>query len=144
MNETAARAPLHLWIIGVVSLLWNAIGAFDYTATELRLDFYMKNFTQAQLDYFYSAPAWMIGFWAIGVWGALLGSLGLLLRKAWATWMFALSILGLVGTTLYNYVLTDGLEIMGPAAIYLTALIWVIAIFLLLYSRSLAARKVLT
>jgi len=144
MNETAAKAPLHLWTIGVLSLLWNAVGAFDYTATEMRLDFYMSNFTQQQLDYFYATPAWMVAFWAIGVWASLLGSVGLLLRKAWATWMFGLALLGLAGTTLYSYVLTDGSAIMGPNAWIFTAVIWVIAILLFFYSRALAARKVLT
>jgi hypothetical protein len=56
-SPAAARTPAHLWIVGVLSLLWNAMGAFDYTATRLRLDFYMSQFTPQQLDYFYNFPA---------------------------------------------------------------------------------------
>ena len=37
MNWQTAKAPLHLWIVGVLAVLWNAIGAFDYSATQLRL-----------------------------------------------------------------------------------------------------------
>ena len=83
MNSNNVKAPVHLWIVGILALLWNAVGAFDYLATKLRLDFYMSQFTPEQLDYFYGFPTWMVAAWAVAVWGALLGSLGLLVRKAW-------------------------------------------------------------
>ena len=54
------RTPMHLWIVGVLALLWNFMGAFDYLATQLKLESYMSNFTQEQLDYFcllYTSPS---------------------------------------------------------------------------------------
>ena len=60
MNELNTRAPRHLWIVGVLAVLWNAVGAFDYSASQLRLDFYMSEFTPDQLAYFYAFPAWAI------------------------------------------------------------------------------------
>ena len=143
MNQTTAKAPVHLWIVGVLALLWNAVGAFDYLATKLRLDFYMSQFTAEQLDYFYGFPAWMVVGWAVGVWGALLGSLGLLMRKEWAVWMFGASLLGLAVSTLYNFVLSNGAEVMGEPAVMFTAVIWVIGLFLFFYARAMAKRGVL-
>ena len=35
----------------------------------------MANFTQEQLDFFYGFPQWLIAFWAIAVWGSLLGAM---------------------------------------------------------------------
>jgi hypothetical protein len=43
--ENDVKTPVHLWIVAIVSLLWNAMGAFDYLATKLRLEFYMSQFT---------------------------------------------------------------------------------------------------
>ncbi len=140
---SGARTPVHLWIVGVLALLWNGMGAFDYLATEMRLDFYMSQFSPEQLDYFYGFPAWLVAAWAIAVWSAVAGSLGLLLRRRWAVWMFGLSILGMVVTTLHNLVLTDGAAIMGRAAVLFTIVIWVVAIFLFLYSRRQALNGVL-
>ena len=94
MNQTAAKTPIHLWIVGVLAVLWNAVGAFDYSATQFRLESYMSQFTPEQLEYFYAFPPWMDAAWAIAVWASVLGSLSLLLRKAWAVWLFGLSILG--------------------------------------------------
>ncbi len=143
MNENPVKAPIHLWIIGIVSLLWNAMGAFDYTATQLRLDFYMSNFTEEQLAYFYGFPAWAKAFWAIGVWFSLLGSIALLLRRALAAWLFGAAIIGLVGTSIYNFVLTDGAALMGDGAVAFSVVIWAIALFLYFYAAAMAKRRVL-
>jgi hypothetical protein len=143
-GEARPKAPVHLWIVGVVSLLWNCMGAFDYLATQLELEFYMSNFTPEQLEYFYGFPSWVVAFWAFGVWGALAGSILLLLRKKWAFHAFALSIFGLFVSSIYNYFFTDGLQIMGSTAIFMSVAIWLISIFLLWYSWTQKNKGVLT
>ena len=143
MNETNTRVPRHLWIVGGLSLLWNAVGAFDYTATQMRLESYMSQFTPDQLAYFYGFPAWAVAAWAIAVWSSLLGSLCLLLRKAWAVPLFGIAIAGMVFTALYNFVLTDGMALIGTGGAIFTAVIWLIAFSLLFYARAMAKRGVL-
>ncbi|MEJ2086529.1 MAG: hypothetical protein P8Y44_12770, partial [Acidobacteriota bacterium] len=64
-GDTRPKTPVHLWIIGVLALLWDGMGAFDYLATKLKLDFYMSQFNEQQLAYFYGFPAWVTAFWAI-------------------------------------------------------------------------------
>ena len=46
------KTPWHLWIIGVVALLWSAIGAFDYVMTQTKNESYMGMFTSEQLEFF--------------------------------------------------------------------------------------------
>ena len=77
----AVATPKHLWVVGVLALLWNCMGAFDYVMTESRNASYLRGFTRQQLDYFFGFPAWVIACWAIAVWGGVAGSLLLLLRK---------------------------------------------------------------
>ena len=143
MNATTRKIPRHLWIVAIIAVLWNAIGAFDYAATQLRLDFYMSQFTPEQLEYFYGFPAWAVASWAIAVWSSLIASLGLLLRKSWAVGLFALALAAMVITFLYNFVLSDGLSMLGTGGVIFTAVIWAIAIFLFFYSRAMARRGVL-
>ena len=144
MTQTTTRTPIHLWIVGILAVLWNAGGAFDYTATQYRIESYMSQFSPEQLEYFYGFPVWMDAAWAIAIWASVLGSLSLLLRKAWAVWLFGLSILGLAVSTVYNFVLTDGMAVMGSAGATFTGAIWVIALFLYFYAKAMAARKVLS
>ncbi len=143
-GETRPKTPVHLWIIGVVALLWNAMGAFDYLATKLKLESYMSQFTEEQLAYFYGFPAWATAFWAIAVWSALAGSIGLLLRKKWSVWAFGVAIVGLLMTSIYNFGLSNGAEIMGSGAVIFSVLIWAISIFLLGYACALSKRGVLS
>ena len=145
LNAGAARSktPVHLWIVGILSLLWNAMGAFDYLATKLQLDFYMSQFSEKQLEYFYGFPALMTAFWAIAVWGSVAGSIGLLMRKKWAVWAFAVSCAGMVVTTIYSYGMSNGAEIMGTGGVIFSVFIWIIALFLLWYSWSQAKKGVL-
>ena len=142
-GEADGKTPVHLWVVGVLALLWNLMGAFDYLATQMQLEFYMSQFTDAQLEYFYSFPKLMTACWAFATWGAVAGSIGLLLRKKWAVWAFAVSCAGMVFTTIYNFGLTNGAEIMGSGAIIFSVVIWVIAFFLLYYSWSQAKKGVL-
>lgn len=142
-GEPRPRTPLHLWIVGVLALLWNAVGAFDYTATKLQLEFYMSSFTEEQLAYFYGFPAWFTVFWAMAVWGALAGSLGLLLRKKWAVGAFIVSTVSMVVTTVYNFGLSNGMKVMGTFGAVFTAVIWAVALLLLWYSWRMCKRGVL-
>lgn len=142
MNQ-ATKAPVHLWIVGILAVLWNAIGCFDYYATQSKLESYMSQFTTEQLEYFYAFPVWVDAAWAIAVWGSLLASIGLLLRKAWAVWLFGLAILGMAATAVYSFVLSDGMALMGSGAVYFTGVIWVIALFLFFYAQAMARRRVL-
>ena len=139
-----ARTPWQLWAVGVVALLWNAIGAFDYLMTQTRNEQYMSAFTPEQLEYFYGFPAWVVACWATAVWGGVLGSVLLLMRRRLAEPVFLVSLIAMVLTTIHNLVLTNGLEIMdGPGQLVFTALIFVTAIGLYLYARSLARRGIL-
>ena len=142
MSKT--KTPIHLWIVGILAVLWNAMGAFDYIATQYRLESYMSQFTPEQLEYFYAFPVWMDAAWAIAVWASVLGSLTLLMRKAFAVWLFGISILGLAVSSIYNFILSDGMAMMGSGGATFTAVIWIIALFLYFYARAMAARRVLT
>jgi hypothetical protein len=103
----------------------------------------MSQFTPEQLEYFYGFPAWAVSAWAIAVWSSLLGSISLLLRRNWAVTLFGITLAGMVITSIYNFVLTDGMEMMGAGGAAFTAVIWLIAIALFLYARAMAKRGVL-
>jgi hypothetical protein len=133
-----------VWLVGVLALLWNGVGAFDYLMTQTRNASYMSAFTPEQLDYFYGFPAWVVAAWALSVWGGVLGSILLLLRKRWAVPVFGVSLATMVLTSIYNFVLSDGLEVMGGAGgLIFSAVIFVIAVGLFIYSRRLARTGVL-
>ena len=133
--EQTARTPVHLWIVGGLSALWNAFGALDYVMTQTRNEAYLAAFTDAQRAYFDSFPAWMEAAWACGVWGALLGSLLLLARSRHAVLAFGVSLAGLLVSSIYQYGMSSPpVDMQTPGMIAISVAIWLIAIVLLFYA----------
>ena len=96
------KAPWHLWVIGIVTLLWNAGGAYDYLMNQTKNEAYLAMMTPEQIAYFESYPTWTVAVWAFGVWGAVLGSVLLLLRSRFALWSFVASFAGMVVNMAYG------------------------------------------
>jgi len=100
------RTPAHLWVVGVLSLLWNFFGCLDYTMTNLKNAAWLAKMSPDQLAYMNSLPGWLTAFWAIGLWGGLIGSILLLMRNRYAVWAFGLSLIGAVVGIGYQLFLT--------------------------------------
>ena len=151
MNATvSARTPWHLWVVGLLSLLWNCIGCYDYVMSQTRNAEYMRMITepygvdtQAAVAYFDSYPVWADVAWALGVWGALAGSILLLLRNRYAFHAFVVSLAGIVVANIYG--LSNPLPGISDSAMTygMTALITVVTILLIWYSRRQTAAGVL-
>ena len=140
----AVTAPKHLWIIGIISLLWNMMGAFDYLMTQTENESYMAKFEQAQLDYFYNFPTWLVVFWALAVWGSVLGSILLLMRKRLAVPVFMASFVSMVITAIYNFGFSSGMDVMGSTGLGFTVVIFFVALGLWLYARAMHVRGVIS
>lgn len=148
MNEIDATpphsTPWHLWVVGILALLWNGFGAFDYLMTQTENEGYMGQFTPEQVEYFTSFPAWFVAFWALAVWGGVVAAILLLLRKRQAAVAFLVSLVSMVITAIYQFVFTNAAEIVGTFGAVFTLVIFVVALLLWLYARTMAARGVLT
>jgi hypothetical protein len=141
----SAKTPWHVWVVGALALLWNSVGALDFTMTQLKNEAYLKAFTPEQLAYFLGFPLWVVVAWGLGTWGSVLGSLLLLLRRRLALHLFVASFAGMVLTFIHNYLLTDGRKVMGGGVgpVIFSAVIMIIGVLLLVYARSQRDRGVL-
>jgi len=141
----AAKTPWHLWVVGIVSLLWNAMGMMDFTMTHLKPDLWLKAFTPEQVAYIQGFPLWAVVVWGVGTWGSFLGSVLLLARKGMAFHLFAASLIGALLTSLYSFGLSDGLKVMGGGAgmIAFNAIIVTISVLLLVYAKNMRKADVL-
>lgn len=123
------KAPWHLWVVGLVGFLWSAMGAMDYVMTKLRVESYMAKFTPEQLEFFYGFPIWVNAAWATAVWCGMIGCIILLLRKSVAVGVFLASLIAMVITAIHNYVLSNGLEVIGDTfSLVFTAIIFLVAL----------------
>ena len=145
MTNTTSRAPWHLWLIGVIAVLFNSIGIFDFVMAMTQGAKYMASagMTPAQIAHYQEMPVWMTAVWAIGVWGAFLASILLLLRRKLAFAIFVLSLAAFLISLVYTYVLTDGGAIMGRQMALTSAVIAILLLFFSWYAHAMGKRGVL-
>ena len=106
MTSMTVKTPWHLWVVGGISLLWNGFGAFDFVMTTMQGEAYLRasGFDQPMIDYFTAMPNWMYVPWVLGVRGGLLAAILLLIRNRLAAPVFALSLLGAVGSLVFGLI----------------------------------------
>jgi hypothetical protein len=150
MTDTTAtmttRTPWHLWAVGVISLLWNAFGGYDFIMSITQGETYWRasGMTDEMIAYYNAMPTWMYGPWVLGVWGAVAGSILLLMRSRYAVHAFALSLIGAVASLIYG--LLNPMPELPPAMAAMTYMPYVIALvaaFLLWYAWTMRKKGVL-
>lgn len=129
--QTKAASPRHLWIVGVASLLWNAVGAYDYTMTNTRNADYLAQFPPEQMQIVDMFPVWVTIAWTCGVGGAMAGSILLLMRSRYAVHAFAVSLIGLAAGQIYQASIEIPESMRSGRMVAMTIAIWVVAILLL-------------
>ena len=145
MTTALLKTPWHIWLIGVIALLFNSIGVFDFVMSMARGAQYQASagMTPDQIAHYQAMPGWMTLIWAVGVFGALLASILLLLRRRLALPVFVLSLAAFLVSLLYTYVLTDGGAVMGQQMAITSAVIAGLLVFFSWYSRFMTVRGVL-
>jgi hypothetical protein len=143
------RTPTHLWIVGVLSLLWSSVGCYDYLMTRMRDTDYLAKMMptvdpNAMLAWVDAFPVYAQVGWALGVWGGLAGAVLLLMKHRWAVWAFALSLVGAVLGLGYQIIAAPPLEgAEGPMFTVMPYIIILIAVGLFGYARAMEKRGVL-
>ena len=143
MSVETRKTPIWFWILAVIGLLWFGMGAFDYIATQYRLDWYMAEYTEDQLAYYYGFPAWYVATWAISVFGSFIGAILLLMRKKLSSVAFLISLFSFVVGAIYSYGFSAALEMMGAFGAIFSVVIFLSILGYFWLARSASSRGIL-
>ena len=90
-DNSSARAPWHLWVLGIVTLLYGILAAYDSVQTLIAGEDYMRatGMKDAQLSYFTTTPWWFDAASFVSTWSGMLAAAALLLRKRIAALLYA-------------------------------------------------------
>ncbi|MEJ6009487.1 hypothetical protein [Novosphingobium aquae] len=130
------KAPTIYWVVAVLGLLWNCIGAYLYIQTRLNPDVMLASAPQEIRDYVTNMPLWANIGYGLGVWGSLAGSVLMLLRSRHAPNAFLVSLVGALVSYLGQFLA----GVLGPAE---PAMILAGILLLWWYSRRAAAQGIL-
>lgn len=140
MNEAiGARAPGWFRIAAVLALLWNLVGVWSYLS-KVGMAPEMMEMSPEEVALAASMPVWATAGFAIAVFAGALGSLGLILSKAWARLLLIVSLLGMLVQFCWWLLLSGAMERMGPSIVAMPAVVVVIGV-LLVWLANLGVRR---
>jgi len=136
-KSVTTKPPVWFWIVSVVALLWNLIGAMAYLSEAFITDEGKAMLAADRLELMENTPAWATAAFAISVWAGVLGSIGLLIRKKWARPVLLLSLFGILVQMAYSFFMTNAAEVYGAVeGVVMPLLLIGIGIGLVLFAKS--------
>lgn len=148
MTDTQ-KPPTLFWVISILSLLWYIFGSVQFfgsvMATPEGMAPYVESgqLTQDYVDVLLGLPAWVTAAFGIATLGGVLASICLLLRKKLAATLFVVSLIGALSMYLYMFVLSGKASVMPTSDFIIAAVVTVVTIFMIWFSRKKRARGIL-
>ena len=134
------QAPKWYTPVAVAALLWNLLGCAAFLMDVMLKPEDIAKLTAAQQAMYAARPAWSVAATAIAVWFGAAGSVGLIMRKRWATPLLLASVAGVIVQDVWLFGMSGAAAQAGPVAFVLQGLVLVIAIALVLLARKATAR----
>jgi len=132
--------PRWFWIVAVLALLWNAVGAMSYLQQVTMTPEALAAMPAAERALHENLPPWVTGAYAIAVWAGLIASVFLLLRRSVATVVFLVSLAAIVVQMFYSFVMSDTLKVYGPQGAILPVLVTLLGVVWVWHARRCQAR----
>ena len=141
MDGTAsAKAPWHLWVVGILSLLWNVGGAWTFIQAQSGAPMDMD---ANEIAYFAAQEPWFVAVTDVAVVSPMLGAIALLLRSRWAVHLYGLSIAAIVVTNAFDVAAGTALMLNDQGWLILNCVTFCLAILQWLYAWAMRRRGVL-
>ena len=132
-NISTNKPPLWFWIVGVVALIWNLMGVMAYIGQAFMTDADLAALPEAEQALYTNYPAWATAAFAIAVFGGAIASITLLLRKKLAKTLFIISLLGIIVQMIYNFFISEAMDVYGPGGMIMPVMIIIIGVYLILF-----------
>jgi hypothetical protein len=133
-SEIHSKVPAWFWLLAILAVLWNLVGVASYLMDVTLSEEALAQLPEAQRNLRAATPSWVTGCYAIAAFAGALGSIALLVRKAWAKLLFAVSLAAVILQMGYVFIGMNASEVLGAAAMIFPAIIIVLGIFWLWFS----------
>jgi hypothetical protein len=133
-----------LLTVGLLGLAWNIFGTYQFigSVNSTSESLMAMGMPEAQAQVMTNYPLWMTIAFAIGVFGGLIGSILLLLKKAISEKIFLASLLGYI--VLYIGDITEGVfEAIGKSQVIILTTVVAIAFGLWFFAKSYRKKELL-
>lgn len=139
-NASSMKLPVWFWAVAIIALLWNLMGVYAYWADVTMTPETIAKYPPAQQEMFNERPSWLIGAYAIAVFVGLLATISLLLRKAFAVPLYAVSLAAVVIQMGYVLFVMNAIGKLGLSAAIFPSVIVILGAAELWFSRMTKAK----
>lgn len=143
-NISTNKPPMWFWIVGVVALIWNLMGVMAYIGQAYMTDADLVALPEAEQALYVNYPAWATAAFAIAVFGGAIASIALLLRKKLAKTLFIISLLGIIVQMIYSFFISEAMDVYGPGGMIMPVMIFIIGVYLILFSNKCISKNWIT
>jgi len=134
------RSPTHLWVVAILTLLWNGSGAYTIVMAQAGR---LSDVDANEAAYYAAQPSWFVIATDIALLLPLAAAVALLLRSRSAAWLFALSLIVFVVNNVYDIAAGTSLAVVDRGWLLTTVLIAVISVLQFVYAWVMKQRVVL-
>lgn len=104
----------------------------------------LKDMSDQQQSLYMNMPSWITIVFAAEVFGGVLASICLLLKKRFALFLYCISIVGVLLQTCYVYFLSEAVKVMGMSAIIMPIVAMLVGACMIVFTRSAISRSWIT
>jgi hypothetical protein len=134
------RSPTHLWVVAILTLLWNGSGAYTILMAQAGR---LSDVDANEAAYYAAQPSWFVIATDIALLLPVAAAVALLLRSRSAAWLFALSLIVFVVNNVYDIAAGTSLAVVDRGWLLTTVLIAVISVLQFVYAWVMKQRVVL-
>jgi hypothetical protein len=140
-NISTNKPPAWFWIVAVVALVWNLMGVMAYIGQAYMTDADLNALPEAEQALYVNYPAWATAAFAIAVFGGTIAAIALLLRKKIAKTLFLISLIGIIVQMIYNFFISEAMDVYGPGGMIMPVMIIIIGAYLVMFSKKSIANN---
>ncbi len=126
--------PSWFKVAAILALLWNLLGVMAFVGQMLMTPEQIAELPLAEQNLYAATPIWATLAFAIAVFAGALGSLALLMKKAFCYQLFVLSFIGVVVQMLHAFFISDSYQVYGPGGAIMPIMVLVIALVLVRFA----------
>lgn len=128
MSKTSP--PAWFKVIVILAILWNLMGIINFYFQITITPDQISKLPEVEESLINSTSFWTYIAFAMGVFGGAIGSIGLLMQKAWSRWLLLLSLIGVFVQMNYWLFFTNAVEVYGTNTYVMPTVVLLVAYLL--------------
>ncbi len=130
MTTNTNKPSAIFWVIGIIALIWNGLGVMAYLGKAfITEEMIAKLPEEQQAEFLIELPSWVTAAFAIAVFGGVLASILLLMKKKAAYKLFIISAVAAIAQHIYLFMNVEVTSFIMPVMVI------VVCLFLIWYSK---------